>query len=518
MTHAATIITIDEAIAGPALRERVGRVAAGLRGLGVGRGDCICILMRNDSAFLEATLAAQQLGAYAVPLNWHFRRDELLYVIGDCHPKVLLVHDDLLGEVVTDLAATLKVVVVPAPPALRRAFRSPPLPATATGHEFWPDWIGALEPLREEAGPAPDSVIYTSGTTGNPKGVRRRPLAPELAQAAARMRAAVYGIGPGDRVLMTAPLYHAAPNFFSLRAVRLAERLVLLPRFEAEEFLAAIERHGITHVYAVPTMFVKLLALPAQMRDRHDLSSLRFVLHAGGPCAPAVKQAMIDWLGPVINEYYGSTEHGPLTFCTSAEWLAHPGTVGRAAPDCMLAIEDDEGNRLPTGGIGEVLGRNMAHSDFTYSGRQAERDALQRGDLILTGDVGYLDADGFLYLCDRKRDMVISGGVNIYPAEIEGVLAEMPGVADSAVFGLPDDLYGETLMAIVQPRADAQLEPGAIRQFLAARLAAYKVPALIEIHEHLPREESGKIRKRLLRDSALKARQREREPSPRSVR
>jgi long-chain acyl-CoA synthetase len=282
--------------------------------------------------------------------------------------------------------------------------------------------------------------------------------------------------------------------------VRLAELLVLQSRFDPEDFLAAIARHRITHVYAVPTMFVRLLALAPEVRTHYDLSSLRFVLHAGGPCPASVKDQMIAWLGPVINEYYGSTEHGPLTFCSSTEWLAHRGTVGRAPPYVEISIQDDGGVPVSVGIAGEILARNTANPDFTYHGREAERHELQRGELIKTGDVGYLDADGFLYLCDRKRDVVISGGVNIYPAEIEGVLAVCPGVADSAVFGVPDPVFGESLMAIVQPRSGVSLDINAVRDFVAERLASYKVPGSIEIRDALPREESGKIRKRLLRD------------------
>lgn len=499
MSFAATIFTEDETVGPVTFMSRVMRAAAGFRDLGVSRGDCIAILLRNESAFLEASAAAQQLGAYAVPLNWHFKSEELLYVIADSVPKVLVAHDDLLKNISSSLPDGLAVILVPTPPSLRRAFPTGSVPPIGE-YPCWHDWIEAQTPLAD-ASPLPtDSVIYTSGTTGRPKGVRRQPPTAEQAAMGERMRSAVFDIGPGDRVLVSAPLYHTAPNNFSLRAVRLAEALVLLPRFEPERFLAAIERYRITHVYAVPTMFVRLLALAPEVRGRYDLSSLRFVLHAGGPCPASVKQQMIEWFGPVINEYYGSTEHGPLTFCTSNDWLAHRGTVGRPAPGVTLSIQDDTGQPMPPGSEGEILGRNQAHPDFTYHNRGPERDELQRGDLIMTGDIGYLDEDGYLYLRDRKRDVVISGGVNIYPAEIEGVLAEYPGVADSAVFAVPDAVFGESLMAIIQPEAMASLDTSAIMRFLDTRLASYKVPRIIEIRHELPREESGKIRKRLLRD------------------
>ena len=504
-TFKASIHTDDGAITSAEFDARVRRISGGLHALGVGAGDCVSLLLRNDSAFLEATAAAQQLGAYAVPLNWHFKGDELLYVIEDARPKVLIVHADLLEPIEHGLPVALEVIVVDVSLSLQMVLRTPSAASRHNGHRLWRQWLDSQEPFAGAARRPPDSVIYTSGTTGKPKGVRRQPPTAEQMEAGERMRSAVFGIGEGDRVLVSAPLYHTAPNNFALRAARLAERLVLLPRFDPETFLAAIARHRITHVYAVPTMFVRLLALPEEVRARHDLSSLRFVLHAGGPCPAAVKQGMIDWLGPVINEYYGSTEHGPLTFCTSSDWMAHRGTVGRAAPGVRLGIEDDGGHALPTGATGEIVARNFAHPDFTYHGREAERAELQRGDLIATGDVGYLDADGFLYLCDRKRDLVISGGVNIYPAEIESALAECPGVADAAVFGVPDAVFGESLVAIVQPRSAEVLEPATIRGFLATRLASYKVPAVVQFSAALPREESGKIRKRLLRDAYLKS-------------
>ncbi|HWK65831.1 MAG TPA: AMP-binding protein [Rhizobiaceae bacterium] len=501
----ATIHTDDGSVDTSGFLTAARKAAAGLRGLGVGQGDCVALLLRNDVPFLVATAAAQYLGAYAVPLNWHFKRDELLYVIQDAAPKVLIAHSDLLDVVGPALPPDLAVVEVAVPPALRKAFKIGAEVERHSGTLSWSEWLERQELHNATPPQPPDSVIYTSGTTGRPKGVRRQPPTGEQAVAGERMRAAVFGIGEGDRVLVSAPLYHTAPNYFALRAIRLAEKLVVLPRFDPENFLATIERYRISHVYAVPTMFVRLLALDPQIRSRYDLSSLRFVLHAGGPCPPAVKQGMIAWLGPIINEYYGSTEHGPLTFCTSDEWVAHSGTVGRAAPGVTISIQDDAGHELPAGAAGEIVARNFAHPDFTYHGRPADRAELQRGDLVATGDVGYLDDDGFLHLCDRKRDLVISGGVNIYPAEIEGVLAECPGVADAAVFGIPDTEFGEELVAVVQPRAGHLLDPAAVRTFLARRLAPYKVPRKILARDNLPREESGKIRKRLLRDDYLTA-------------
>ena len=250
----------------------------------------------------------------------------------------------------------------------------------------------------------------------------------------------------------------------------------------------------------VPTMFVRLLKLPEAVRRKYDVSSLRHVVHAAAPCPAEIKQAMIDWWGPVIYEFYGSTESGPVTFVSAAEALKKPGTIGRVAPGAEIKILDDAGRELPQGEVGEVYARITAYPDFTYHNLPERRLEIEREGLITSGDVGYFDEDGYLFLCDRKRDMVISGGVNIYPAEIEAALHAVPGVHDCAVFGIPDEEFGEALMAVVEPQPGARLDIAAIRAQLKTSLADYKVPKHVEIQANLPREDSGKIFKRRLRD------------------
>ncbi len=274
----------------------------------------------------------------------------------------------------------------------------------------------------------------------------------------------------------------------------------MMPRFDPVEMLELIERERIDTMFMVPTMFVRLLKLPHEVRRRYDLSSLKFVVHAAAPCPADVKRAMIEWWGPVINEFYGSTESSAVTFATSADTLAKPGTVGRAAVGAELRILDDAGRQLPAGQIGEIFTRVAELPDFTYHNRPDQRAAIDREGFITSGDVGYLDDDGYLFICDRKRDMVISGGVNIYPAEIEAVLHAMAGVKDCAVFGIPDAEFGEKLMAVVEPAEGSALTPTEVRAHLLAHLADYKVPRAIEIGRNLPREDSGKIFKRRLRD------------------
>jgi len=282
--------------------------------------------------------------------------------------------------------------------------------------------------------------------------------------------------------------------------VRAGALAVLQPRFEAEELLRLIEQYRITHLHMVPTMFVRLLRLPEAVRRRYDLSSLEFVVHGAAPCAMHVKQAMIEWWGPVIHEYYGATETGLVTLHTAEEALRKPGTVGQPLPGVTVRIYDDAGRILPPGEIGEVYSRREGGVDFTYHGMPRKRQDIERDGLVTLGDVGYLDEDGYLFLCDRKNDMVISGGVNIYPAEIEMTLLLLSGVRDCAVFGIPHEDFGEALCAYVEPEPGAALDEAAVRAFLSERLADFKVPRVIRFETGLPREDSGKIMKRKLRD------------------
>jgi long-chain acyl-CoA synthetase len=250
----------------------------------------------------------------------------------------------------------------------------------------------------------------------------------------------------------------------------------------------------------VPIMFNRLLKLPEDIRRKYDTSSLKFVVHAAAPVSPPIKRAMIEWWGPVINEYYGATETGMVVFCDSEEWLAHPGTVGKAIPEADVRVIDEKGNALKAREIGEVVARVKAIADFTYHGDDKKRRESEKAGLIAPGDIGYFDEDGYLYLCDRAKDMVISGGVNIYPAEIEAELHKMHGVADCAIFGIPDDEYGEAICAVVQPQPGATLTEIDVKTYLRAHVAGYKVPKRIEFARDLPREDSGKIFKRKLRE------------------
>ncbi|MBY0329526.1 MAG: AMP-binding protein [Acetobacteraceae bacterium] len=491
----ATILSGARSITRAALGARIRRAASGYAALGVGPGDCVALLLRNDPAFLEASHAATLLGAYAVPVNWHWKPEEVAYLLADCDAKVVVAHADLL-ELLAEAPAGIAVLTVPTPPENAAAYGIPE--GGPVRGEGWEEFLARHAEWSQPPQPPRQSMIYTSGTTGRPKGVKRAPPTPAQAAARAESRRLIYGVEPGIRALLPGPLYHSAPNSFGLSSAMLADLLVIMPRFEPEEFLALIERHRIDTSFVVPTMFVRLLRLPEAVRRRHDLSSLRHVTHAAAPCPPEVKRAMIDWWGPVIHEFYGATDLGGPTVCSSHDWLRKPGTVGRVVPGATLRILDDEGRECPPGVPGEIFAHCPDMPDFTYHKRDDARREAERDGLISVGDVGFLDGDGYLFLCDRKRDMVISAGVNIYPAEIEAVLIGVPGVLDCAVFGIPDAEYGEALCAAV--RAEPGVTEAAIRAALAARLANFKVPRRIEFHAALPRDDSGKLLKRTLRE------------------
>jgi long-chain acyl-CoA synthetase len=343
-------------------------------------------------------------------------------------------------------------------------------------------------------------MIYTSGTTGKPKGVRREPATPEQREAATQAAVRGFGITPDAKAAMTGPMYHSAPAGFARVAMAMGCDIDLLPRFDPEGLLQAIEEQQLSHMHVVPTMFSRLLKLPEEVRAKYDVSSLRWVIHGAAPCPPEIKKRMIDWWGPVIYEYYGSTEAGLVTVSDSGEFLAKPGTVGKAQAGVDIRIYDDDGAILPAGTSGEIYMTLGQITNFTYHNRDDDRRAIEKDGYVTNGDIGYLDDDGYLFLNDRKRDMIISGGVNIYPAEIEAVLHDMPGVHDCAVFGIPNEEMGESVAAAVQLQSGAALDAEAVKSYLKERIANYKVPREIKFHDALPREDSGKIFKRILRD------------------
>ena len=488
------------------VNDRAARIAGGLHRLGVKPADSVCILMRNDTAFIEAAYAAMRLGAYAVPANWHFKPDEIGYVLNDSGARVLIGHADMLHRLRGAIPAGVTVLGAPTPPEILAQYKIDP------DHLATPDfalelesWIEQQDPHQGPARPQPQNMIYTSGTTGHPKGVRRNAPTPQQTIASERLRTLIYGLKPGVRALLPGPLYHSAPNSFGLRSGRLGGALVLMPRFDPEEFLRLIEVESIDTIFMVPTMFVRLMKLPEATRRKYDVSSLRHVVHAAAPCPADVKRAMIEWWGPVIYEYYGSTEASALTFASSDDALKKPGTVGKILDGVELRFLGEDGASLPQGEIGEIYSRVADTPDFTYHNKPEKRAEIERDGFITSGDVGYIDEDGYVFICDRKRDMVISGGVNIYPAEIENVLVNCPGVRDCAVFGVPDDEFGEALVAAIEAEPSTKLAPAEIAGFLERYLARFKIPKRFVFDDAPPREASGKILKRKLRERYLQS-------------
>ncbi len=462
------------------------RVSSGLAALGVGAGDRVALLLRNSLEFLQASIATVPLGASAVPINWHWRGEEIAHVLSDSGAKVLVLHADLWPALEGRVPAGVALVAVgdgDVPGAIR-----------------WEQWIAEQEPWLEAPEAAPMSIIYTSGTTGKPKGVVREQASEEKREETRAMLAEVFQLAEGERTVIPAPMYHTAPNVYALACALLGMDMTIMERFDPEEFLRIVQERRVTVVQMVPTMFVRLLALPREVRESYDVSSLRWVVHAAAPCPPDVKRQMIDWLGPIVAEYYGGTETGPVTYCTSEEWLAHPGTVGRPLANARVRVLGEDGAELPPGESGEVYVWLDAFPNFTYEGDEEKRRSIERDGLVSVGDIGYLDEEGFLYLNDRRSYMVISGGVNIYPAEIEACLLGLEGVRDCAVFGIPDQEFGESLAAHVELDEGAALAEDDVRAHIRAGLASYKTPKVVVFEDALPREDSGKIFKRRLRE------------------
>ncbi|HWB66600.1 MAG TPA: AMP-binding protein [Mycobacteriales bacterium] len=479
---------------------RAAAAAAGLAEFGVGAGDRVAIVLRNSVEFLELSVAAGLAGAGPVPINWHWSGDDLRYVLSDSGSRVVFAHSDFVPTVMELAPVGVEVIEVPMTDALRQAAGAPPTP-TGTAPRELESWLAEdRAPLQPGEG-LPAGIIYTSGTTGYPKGIVREASDPEKTLSMVMKFVERFGLRPGGSTLVPAPMYHSAPNAVSALAVRLGMDVTVMPRFDPEEMLALIERYRIEQVQVVPTMMIRLLRLPEAVRNRYDLSSLKRLVHAAAPCPVDVKRQTIEWLGPIVHEYYGGTETGPVTWCDSEEWLAHPGTVGAAIDGAILRIVGADGEELPVGSDGTVYAKPPTYwPNFTYLGDDKKRQAMEREGYLTVGDVGHVDGDGYLYLSDRANDMVISGGVNIYPAEIEAVLTSLPGVHDSAVFGIPDEEYGEALAAHIELEPSAQLTEDDVRKHVRQHLAGYKVPKVVVFADELPREDTGKLFKRRLRE------------------
>lgn len=484
---------------------RSARSASALQTLGLGRSDVVALMLHNEPVMLELMMATRTLGVYSCLVNWHFKAAEVGHVLRDSGAKVLIVHAHLVAQVREAFPEGLQVFVVEPAARTREAFSIPPLAAPLLPSEFasarsWQEFRDTQ--LRPEVPPsAPGSVmVYTSGTTGLPKGIRRAAPTPEQNAIGTAAASKALGATPGMRALLSGPIYHSGPAAYATYAALMGGELWIEPRFDAERTLALIAKHRISHAYIVPTMCHRLLRLPPEVRTRYDLSSLQYVFSTGAPFPAETKRQMIEWWGPVLYESYAASELGFVTRIDSHEAQRKPGSVGRALDMVGIKIMDAQGRELPAGEVGLIHARHAASVDFTYNNNDQARRQIEHDGLWTLKDMGYLDSEGYLYVVDRMADMVIAGGVNIYPAEIEAVLVGMPGVADCAVFGIPDDDMGESLLAVVQPTGTQAPTEDQVKAWLRERVANYKVPRQVLFQAELPREDTGKIFKRRLRD------------------
>jgi long-chain acyl-CoA synthetase len=475
------------------------RYGRGLQALGLTAGDAVAALLPNSATALAIYFAAIETGLYVVPINWHQVAAEIAHILADSGARAFVAHERFAEVAVSaaDLAGIKPRFAVGLVPGFE--------PLSALGDDGSSD-----RPYPRTHG-AP--MLYTSGTSGRPKGVRR-PLTgvdPDDAAVMATWFFSLFDIAPyDDHVhLCGSPLYHTAVLNFAAISIQLGHPVVLMDRWDPQESLALIEAHRVTHTHAVPTQFRRLLALPAEVRGRYDTGSLRAVIHSAAPCPPEVKRQMIEWLGPVIVEYYAATEGGG-TMISSQEWLRKPGSVGLPWRGSQIAVLDRAKHAVAAGQQGLIYLR-MGTSSFSYYKDEEKTQAALAGDMFTVGDIGYLDSDGYLFLCDRSSDMIISGGVNIYPAEIESELSCHPAVADVAVFGIPHDDWGEEIKAVVEPAPGAEAGPaltGELLAFLAGRVAKFKLPRTIDYVDQLPRDPNGKLYKRKLRDPYWAGRER----------
>jgi long-chain acyl-CoA synthetase len=475
--------------------ERSYRMVHGLRSLGLEVGDTVAAVLPNGVNPVTVYLGALQSGLYYVPINYRLSAPEVAYILQDSDAKAFISHERF-ADLAVAAADTAGI-----PEGARFAIGA--VPGFSDFDAFLAQQSSEV-PADRTAGAA---MHYTSGTTGRPKGVKRKLTGLDADLAAELFTAffGLFGIQPRDNNvhLCTSPNYHTAVTTFAGNALNSGHAVVFMDKWDPEQTLAKIERYRCTHTHMVPTQFSRMLQLPNDVKTKYDVSSMRWAIHAAAPCPIDVKRKMLDWWGPVIWEYYGATEGGGTT-ATPEDWLKYPGTVGSVWPISELKVVSDETGAECAPGEPGIVWMRMGGQDFEYKGDRGKTDENHDADGYFTvGDVGYLNEDGYLFLCDRKSDMIIAGGVNIYPAEIEGEIQAHPDVADVAVFGVPDEDMGEQIKAVVEVQegvtADDALR-ASIMEHLSGRLAKFKWPRTIDFMDELPREPTGKLLKRNLRD------------------
>jgi len=473
------------------LHERATRLANLFFSLGLRPGDHVAMCVENQIRFLELAWGAHYAGLIYTFASTRLTAEELAYIVDDCGARVYI------GSAAT-LAASSGMVA--ATPKVEARFL---IGGDDENHRNYEDALAetSAEPLADPV--AGVDMLYSSGTTGKPKGVAikldDKPLdAPTSVTVLAQM---LLGFDEHTRYLSPAPMYHAAPLRFSMSVQQSGGLLVMMRHFDAAKTLELIEAFRITHTQMVPTMFLRMLKLPEEVRNRYDVSSMQMIVHAAAPCPVEAKKQMIDWFGPVVHEYYAGTEGNGFVYCNSEQWLDHPGTVGQSILGPIHIVGPD-GVEVPTGEAGTIYFEAAAPFEYHNDPEKTAESRTAEGWSTL-GDIGRVDEDGFLYLTDRKAYMIITGGVNVYPQEAENLLAMHPAVADVAVFGIPDDDFGESVKAVVQPTEGVDGSPDLAAELIAycrENLADIKCPRTIDFRSELPRHPTGKLYKRLLRD------------------
>jgi long-chain acyl-CoA synthetase len=474
------------------LEANANRLANALRAAGLQPGNAVALVCRNRPEFAEVYSACLRSGLRITPVNWHLTAEEMSYIIADCD-ALAVIADATFAVAVAEALADNPT------PKVRLAIGGP-----IDGFADYAATIGEQQPTPPTTPSLGRTMLYTSGTTGRPKGVERYGTTRPASESPLYQRIiAAAAMTSDDTHLCTGPLYHAAPLAFSLGVPLLfGMTVVLMDGWDAEEMLRLVDGHKVTHTHVVPTMFHRLLALPEQTRAKYDVSSLRFVIHGAAPCPPEVKRGIIDWLGPVVYEYYAATEGGG-TWVDSEEWLARPGTVGRPVEAGNIRIYDDNGDELGPNEVGTVYMRPANNGAFRYHKDEEKTAASHIGEFFTVGDHGYFDDEGYLFLTGRIAELIISGGVNIYPAEIDAVLLTHPAVADVGTIGVPDEEWGEQVMAVVELMPDIDATPELADELIAwcrERLAHYKCPRSVRFVEQLPRHDNGKLYRRRLRE------------------
>jgi long-chain acyl-CoA synthetase len=478
---------------------RINQLAHAMRTLGIGEGDKIAMLLHNRHEFLEIGQAAIKIGAVMVPLNYRLRGREIEYILNNSDARALFTSEEFLGEIVPLMDAV---------PGITGGHYVLVGGGAAPGfapYERLLEGQPTSEPP-DQGPPGMNAMIYTSGTTGRPKGVfRKGGIDPQLLMGIVQG----FGLQYGSEVqIVPAPLYHSAPSLGSSLTIALGGTVVIMEKFDPEEFLALVDREKVTSSLVVPTIVKRVLALPDEVKGRYDVSSLRSLVVGAAPFPLETKLAAIEFFGDCVYEYYGSTDAGLNTILPPSEQRARPSSCGRIVPGTDIRILDDEGRELPTGEVGNIYVSNaLVKAMQYYKDPGKTRDAF-RGEHMTVGDMGYLDADGYLYIVDRKTDMVISGGVNIYPAEIEEIIYEHDAVLDVAVIGVPNEDWGEELKAVVQLKPGARASADDIIDFCRERLADYKRPRTVDFVAEVPRNPSGKLLKREIRAPYWQGRER----------